>query len=106
MYGRIKIGDKDVELVANAATPYRYQQIFREDYLKKVSGKEETDPTDFFVKIGFVMAMQAAKKDMSKINLESFFKWLEGFEPADVFAAASDIADVYNGEAAGNVDPK
>lgn len=106
MYGTVSIGNKEVDMVANAATPYRYQQIFREDYLKKVSGKEETDPTDFFVKIGFVMAMQAAKKDMSKINMESFYKWLEGFEPADVFAAAGDIADVYNGEAAGNVDPK
>lgn len=106
MLGTVKIGNKDVEMLGNAATPYRYQQIFHEDFLKRVTGKEEADPTDFFTKIGFVMAMQAAKKDMSKVNLEGFYKWLEGFEPADVFAAASDIADVYNGTAKGDVDPK
>lgn len=106
MYGKITIGGKEVELVANAATPYRYQQIFHEDYLKKVTGKEEADPNDFFTKIGFVMAMQAAKKDLSKVNVETFYKWLEEFEPSEVFAAAGDIADVFNGEAAGTVDPK
>lgn len=106
MYGKVTIGKKEVEMVANAATPYRYQQIFHEDYLKKVMGKEETEPNDFFAKMGFVMAMQAAKKDMSKLNEESFFKWLEGFEPSDVYAAAGDIAEVYNGNLEGDVDPK
>lgn len=106
MYGKVTIGGKEIEMVANAATPYRYQQIFREDYLKKVTGKEEADPNDFFAKIGFVMAMQAAKKDMSKINMETFYKWLEDFEPSEVFAAASDIADIYNGQEQGSADPK
>lgn len=106
MFGKVKIGNKEVEMVANAATPYRYQQIFGEDYLKKVTGKEEADPTDFFAKIGFVMAMQAAKKDLSKVNRETFYKWLEDFEPADVFNATSEIADIYNGDAQGEVDPK
>ena len=106
MYGKVTIGGKEVELVANAATPYRYQQIFHEDYLKKVTGKEEADPNDFFAKIGFVMAMQAAKKDLSKINVESFYRWLEEFEPSEVFAAAGDIADVFNGSGQGSADPK
>lgn len=106
MFNTVKIGDHEVEMTANAATPYRYQQIFHEDYLKKITGKEKTDPHDFFVKMGFVMAMQAAKKDMSKLNEESFFEWLEQFGVSDAFAAADQIADVFNGNAAGDVDPK
>lgn len=106
MFGKVKIGEKEIEMLGNAATPYRYQQVFHEDYLKKVTGKEEADPNDFFLKLGFVMAMQAEKKDMSKVGMTEFFKWLEQFEPSEAFAAASDIADLYNGNAQGDVDPK
>lgn len=106
MYGKVTIGDKEVELLANAATPYRYQQIFHEDYFKKVTGKEEAEPADLFVKLGFVMAMQALKKDMSKVSIADFYTWLEGFEPSGVFEAVDAIADVYNGNAKGEVDPK
>lgn len=106
MFGTVKIGSKEIELLGNAATPYRYQQIFHEDYLKKVTGAEETDPNDFFAKIGYVMAMQAAKKDLTKLNEETFYKWLEQFDPSDVFSAAGDIADVYNGNNKEDVSPK
>lgn len=106
MFGKVKIGGKEVEMIGNAATPYRYQAIFHEDYLKKVTGKEEADPNDFFAKIGFVMAMQAEKKDMSKINQDSFLAWLEQFEPGDVFEAVGEISDLYNGNSKGEVDPK
>lgn len=106
MYGVVKIGGKDIEMIGNAATPYRYKQIFHEDYLAQVTGKVETDPNDFFVKIGFTMAMQATKKDMSKVGMEDFFAWLSQFEPADVFAAAEDIADLYNGNMETTVSPE
>lgn len=107
MFGVVTIGGKDVEMLANAATPYRYQAIFHEDYLKQVTGAVEADPNDFFTKLGFVMAMQAEKKrDMSKVSADTFYEWLSQFEPSEVFAAVSDIADLYNGNAASDVDPK
>ncbi len=106
MYGKVMIGSKEVEMLANAATPYRYQIIFKEDFFKKVSGKEETDSRDFFAKLGYTMAKQAEKGDMSKLNTDTFLMWLEAFEPADVFAATSDIADIYNGMKVTSVDPK
>lgn len=106
MYGKVKIGEKEIEMLANAATPYRYQQIFHEDYIKQVTGKTEAEPADLFTKLGFTMAMQAAKKDMSKVSIADFYAWLEEFEPSDVFAAAGTIADFYNGNGKGEVDPK
>lgn len=106
MYGTVTIGGKDIAMLANAATPYRYQQIFHEDFIKKVTGKDEAEPADFFAKIGFTMAMQAAKKDMGKLSIAEFFAWLEEFEPSDVFSATDAIADIYNGNTKGDVDPK
>lgn len=107
MFGTVKIGEKEFEMVANAATPYRYNQIFHEDYMAQVTGKVETDPHDFFAKIGYVMAMQATKKtDLSKLNFETYMAWLEQFEPADVFSAVDEIADIYNGNNHTDVDPK
>ena len=106
MFGKVKIGEKDVEMLANAATPYRYQQIFHEDFIKKVTGKEDSEPADFFTKIGFTMAMQASKKDMSKIGIADFYTWLEGFEPNEVFTAVDAIADLFNGNYEGDVNPK
>lgn len=106
MYGKVMIGEKEVELVANAATPYRYKAIFHEDFLKKIKGQEEADPNDFFAKLGYVMAMQAEKKDMSKLSMETFYKWLEEFEPSDVFNACDGIAEVYAGNTETSTDPK
>lgn len=106
MYGKVLIGGKEVEMLANAATPYRYQMIFKEDFFKKISRKEETDPRDFFAKMGYTMAKQAEKGDMSKLNMDTFLKWLEAFDPADVFSATQDIADIYNGTQETGVDPK
>ena len=36
----VKIGNKEVEVVANAASPYLYKGLFREDFLLKIQDKE------------------------------------------------------------------
>ena len=50
MYGTVTIGGKDVEMVANAASPYRFKQIFREDFLKRAidTNGNETESVDLF----------------------------------------------------------
>ncbi len=106
MFGKVVIGGKEIELVANAATPYRYQAVFHEDYFAKVQGTEETDPNDFFLKVGYIMAMQAEKKDMSKCNFDSFLSWLSMFDLSEMFKAIEQIADVHNGNGETNSDPK
>lgn len=108
MYGTVTIGGKDVEMVANAASPYRFKQIFREDFLKRAidTNGNETESVDLFVRMGFIMAMQAEKADFAKLNEDSFFAWLEDFEPSDVQMAAGEIANIYAGNAETNSSPK
>lgn len=108
MYGIVMIGGKGVEMVANAASPYRFKQIFREDFLKRAieTNGDETASVDLFVKMGFIMAKQAEKADFDKLNEDSFFEWLEGFEPSDVQIAAGEIANIYAGNAETKATPK
>ena len=108
MYGTATIGGKDVEMVANAASPYRFKQIFREDFLKRAieTNGNEAESVDLFVKMGFIMAKQAEKADFGKLNEDSFFLWLEDFEPSDVQMAAGEIANIYAGNAETKALPK
>lgn len=108
MYGIVRIGSKDVEMVANGATSYRYQQIFHEDMIKKLTSTEDgLDMTSFMVKLGFVMAMQAEKKrDMNKVNMDTFYEWLGEFEALEPENAAQAISDLYEGNQKSEVDPK
>lgn len=108
MYGTVTIGGKGVEMVANAASPYRFKQIFREDFLKRAieTNGNEAESVDLFVRMGFIMAKQAEKADFGKLNEDSFFLWLEDFEPSDVQMAAGEIANIYAGNAETSSTPK
>lgn len=107
MYKTVTIGGKQVEMLANAATPYRYSQVFHDDFMQEIT-TDVTDAkaTNLFTRLGYIMAMQAAKSDMAKLNVESFIAWLEQFGPQDVVEALQDIAAVYSGTAGTESDPK
>lgn len=108
MFRVIKIGEKEVEMVATAATTYRYKQIFRRDYYRELNAedRDQYDNVDIYTRMGFVMAKQAEKADMSKLNEEDFFEWLEQFDPVDLPFAINDIALLVSGSKEGTVDPK
>ena len=107
MFGKVNIGEQEVEMLATASTAYRYQMIFHEDFLKRATEKTEfTDNIDMYQKVGFVMAMQAEKKDMTKINVDMFYAWLDEFSPTDMFDAVESIAELYNKTEAGSVSPE
>ncbi len=108
MYRVIKIGEKEVEMVATAATTYRYKQIFRRDYYRELNSedRDKFDNVDIYTRMGFVMAKQAEKADMSKLNEEDFFEWLEQFDPLAVSMAVDQISLLANGSKEGTVDPK
>ena len=108
MFGIVQIGGKDIEMVANAASPYRFKQIFREDFLKRAieTNGNDAESVDLFVKMGFIMAKQAEKADFSKINEDTFLAWLEDFEPSDAQMAAGEIANIYMGNTETKSTPK
>lgn len=96
MQGTVKIGEKEVGMVANAASPYIYKQVFHEDFLTKLQVKEPD--TDLFQKMAYIMAKQAELEklsDLMKLNEEGFYEWLLQFESMDVLYAIEEVANIY-----------
>lgn len=111
--------DEPTALLANAATPRRYKQIFHEDLLTLFANAEKTDDNgsknyqiDFLSELAFVMAMQAkaAGGDKSirfeKLNENSLIDWLEEYDGMAIEDAAADIVDVYIGNSETTSDVK
>lgn len=96
MYGTVKMGSKEVGMVANAASPYIYKQVFHEDFLSKLQAKEPD--TDLFQKMAYIMAKQAEIEklpELMKLTEEGFYEWLLQFESMDVLYAIEEIANLY-----------
>ena len=109
MFGKITIGKTDTEMVANAATPYWFNQIFKEDFFVKsqsVQDGNEGLAVDLFSKVGYIMMKQVEKADMRKLNNDTFIEWLSEFEPMDMALAAADIAQLYTGQTKGTAKAK
>lgn len=119
MYKEIKIGSKTVPMTANAATEYRCKQVFNQPVLQEfmkiqpiLANNEELSPqqqdilVDMSAKLGFIMAKQAEKADMTTLNEESYIEWLEDFEPMDLFVASGSIVGLWIGQKATTVKPK
>ena len=107
MYGSIKIGNKDIEMLANGATPFWFNQIFHEDFFTE-AGKLGSDgvTANVFTRVAFVMAMQAAEKDMKKVNEGQFMKWLEQFDAMDLPNALPDVLEFYQKQSKGTTTAK
>lgn len=107
----INVGGKDLILAANAATPYRYKQIFHEDLFQvfqaasKVKG-ENFELADTVTKMAYVMARQAEGANMNSLSEEDFLSWLEGFAPMDLLVESEAIVNFYLSTTQGTISPK
>lgn len=102
MYGVVKIGEKDVPMLALASTDVYYKNVFREDPIRKLTEGDASDNIDLTVKAGFIMAMRASNKtraEMMKLNEDAFYDWLDQFERADLYNndTLQEIFDIYDG---------
>ena len=93
-------GGKEVKLAANAATPFRFKQLFNKDLLKVFNdnSKEDADTiemADVFTEMAFIMNRQAEGIDMSGLSMDDFYSWLEGFEPMDFVMKGQEILEIY-----------
>lgn len=96
MKGTVKIGSKEVGMVANAASPYIYKNIFHEDFLAKLQEKEPD--ADLFQKMAYVMAKQneiEKLSDLMKLNEDGFLEWLCEFDSMDILYAIEEISNIY-----------
>lgn len=97
MYKKLEIDGKEIELVANAATPFRFKQIFKKDLLSILGNEEkaQNEGVEAVTELAFVMAKQAEKADMNKLNYDMFIDWLEDFGPMAFVDSAENILAVY-----------
>ena len=112
MRGKVKIGEKDVEMLANAASPILFKRTFRQDWFKTLteSQQDETgiDGISVFEQMGFIMAMQAEKSTESLCNLSysDYINWVAQFESEDLLGAVGEIAGIYKGQEETSTEPK
>ena len=97
MFKKVNVDGKDIELIANAATPFRFKQIFHRDLLQILGNEEkaESEGVEAVTELAFIMAKQAEGFDMNKLNEEEFINWLEGFSAMAFINSAEDILNVY-----------
>ena len=107
MFKEVVIDGREVGLVANAATPFRYRQVFQKDLLQILGNEEkaDTEGVSAITELAFIMAKQAEKADMSKLNFDMFLTWLEDFSAMAFIEAAEDILSVYTDSTQGTSTP-
>lgn len=109
MFKVVKIGDKDIPMMAMASTDIYYKRVFGEDPLRIVTGKNTGDSTSLLFNMGFILAKQAELRDrkkMMQLNEDAFIEWLEQFEYSDYLESLDKIAEVYYGNKAVNSQEK
>lgn len=107
MYKIITIDGKKMEFAANAATPFRYKQIFKSDlfYVLADEKRAEEEGAEVIMRLAYIMAKQAEKADMGKLNEDDFISWLEGFSAMAFINDADAIMSVYTDSTVGTATP-
>ena len=107
MFKTVTIDGKDLELAANAATPFRFKQVFHKDLFAILGNeqKAETEGVEAVTQLAYIMAKQAEKADMSKLNEDGFIEWLEDFSGMAFVTSAEDILNVYMDSTVGTATP-
>jgi hypothetical protein len=97
MFKTLTIDGKEMEFSANAATPFRYRQVFHKDLLAILGNEEraQNEGVETVTELAYIMAKQAEKCDMNKLNVDGFMEWLEGFGSMAFVNSAEDILSVY-----------
>lgn len=107
MFKKITIEGNEIEFAANAATPFRFKQVFKKDLFAILGNeqKAETEGVEAVTQLAFIMAKQAEKADMNKLTEDGFIEWLEGFGPMAFVNSAEDILAVYMDSTTGTATP-
>lgn len=100
MYSVVKIGDKEVPMLAMASAGVYYRHCFGRDAI--MTQADATTPGQrlaFYGEMGYIMAMMAAaqgdRKKLLALNEETYIEWLEQFDAFDYNSAIAEIAMVY-----------
>ena len=104
MLKTVQIGEKEVNLLANAATPFRYKMVFGEDIMVALnqinnSKRDEGEVIDIASQLAFIMNKQAEldREALKALTKDVYIEWLEEFESMDFVNTTSEIFDLYLG---------
>ena len=113
MLNTVKIGEKELNLLANAATPIRYKMVFGEDIMvafNQINGnkRDEGEILDISSQLAFIMNKQATcdKEALKGLTKEVYIEWLEDFGPMDFVNASTEIFNTYLGTTGTTSKPK
>ena len=95
----VQIGDHEITLTANAATCYRYKQLFKRDLFQLFKSASEDMGMDVVQELAYVMMMQASKA-VDSMSIDNYMTWLEDFDPLDFAHSSGQIVNVYAGQPA------
>ena len=100
----ITVGEKELNLLANAATPIRYKMVFSSDLMVEFNqlntGKKDGgEMLEITTQLAFIMNRQADcdKKELSALSKDSYVEWLEDFGAMDFVNASEAIINTYLG---------
>lgn len=100
MFKKIKVGGKEVDMLANAATPIRFRQVFGKNLLKYFMGDESNEEVAAMTgELAYIMAKAGEGADMNRLSIDDYISWLEGFDATDFVdpATVSEIIKLYQG---------
>lgn len=110
MIKTLLIGNKEIEMAANAASPFIYKQLFHEDLLMQIGNMQDSSPdVNVFTQLAFVMAKQGeglTMKELTSLSKDDFYTWLEDFEPMSFVTALGEITGLYFGQTKSMSVPK
>lgn len=108
MTKEITVGAKTIKFTSNGATALFYKQFFKKDLLKEITtdGKDMEIATDSIPELAFIMAKQADKADMMRLQFDMYVEWLELFNPFDLALAGKEIFNVYIADSIPSEEPK
>lgn len=98
MTKEIMIGDVPVKFTGNAATTYRYKQLFQRDILKSFMAQGTDIDTDMIMELAYVMHLQAegaGNEAFNKSSFESYLAWLDGLDFVEMLTAAPEILSIW-----------
>ena len=107
MYGVVKVGEKDIPMLANAATAIRYKQVFGKNILTYFSGKAKPeDIAEVVQELAYIMARSGEKADMNMLNIDDYIDWVGQFDVFDLLRASEEILSIYQGNEASKSSSK
>lgn len=104
MYRVVKIGDRDVPMLAMASANIYYKRVFGEDPIKVQADDDSTtgDNVTFAMQMAYIMATMAEaqgnRAQLNAMSIDGYIAFLDQFENGDYIKAVPDFMAVYNGQ--------